>query len=126
MKDYNDIDTKKYEKNYDEASFWKKIKKSLKGAGIKVIYASLKLFFAAKDPNTPLSVKATIWGALGYFISPVDFIPDITPVAGFSDDLGVLASVLVAVSSYITPQVKDKAKVKLNEWFDSFSDDEIE
>jgi uncharacterized membrane protein YkvA (DUF1232 family) len=37
--------------------------------------------------------KAIIVGALLYFINPFDLIPDITPVLGFVDDMGVIGLV---------------------------------
>ena len=62
-------------------------------------------------------MKATILGALGYLISPIDAIPDFIPVAGFSDDLGVLAAAIAAIGFYIDDEVKNKADEKLAEWF---------
>ena len=56
-------------------------------------------------------------GALGYFISPFDAIPDMTPVIGYVDDLGVLTMALATVAAYISDDIKSKAKAKLAEWF---------
>ena len=39
-----------------------------------------------------------IYGALAYFVLPVDAVPDAIPVAGFTDDLGALAAALGTVS----------------------------
>jgi uncharacterized membrane protein YkvA (DUF1232 family) len=55
--------------------------------GREVIEKALWLYYAAQQPNTPLWAKTAIYGALGYFISPIDAIPDITPVIGYADDL---------------------------------------
>jgi uncharacterized membrane protein YkvA (DUF1232 family) len=54
---------------------------------------------------------------LGYFISPIDAIPDVIPFVGYSDDLGVLVAAVATVSTYITDDVKAKAKAKLQDWF---------
>ena len=56
-------------------------------------------------------------GALGYFISLVDAIPDITPVVGYTDDLWVLAVATVVVASHIKQEHREKAKETLNRWF---------
>ena len=50
-----------------------------------------------------------IYGALGYFISPIDVIPDFIPVVGFTDDIGVLAAAVVMAASYIDAEAKAKA-----------------
>jgi len=62
--------------------------------------------------------KAIIIGALGYLITPLDFIPDAIPLAGLGDDLGVLIYVLQKVWSNIDEETKQKAKNKLSQWFD--------
>jgi uncharacterized membrane protein YkvA (DUF1232 family) len=64
-----------------------------------------------------LKTKVSIAAALGYFILPTDAIFDLTPLIGYSDDLGVLLFVLSQVASSITPEVKEKARQKVDEWF---------
>lgn len=58
-----------------------------------------------------------IYGALAYFVLPVDAVPDAIPVAGFTDDLGALAAALGTVSMYVTNEVKKMASEKMKEWF---------
>lgn len=70
-------------------------------------------FYAATDPNTELRVRATLLGALAYFILPLDFLPDFAPLIGFSDDAAVLALALKVVADAITPAHRQKAKDKL-------------
>jgi uncharacterized membrane protein YkvA (DUF1232 family) len=94
-----------------------KIKDFALKAGKEVIEKALQLYYAAQNPSTPTWAKSVIYGALGYFISPIDAIPDIIPVVGFADDLGVLALAISSVAMYIDQGVKDKARTKLNEWF---------
>lgn len=107
----------KYEKHYNEESFWEKVKKFAVTAGGKVIYLALKLYYAAQSENTPVWAKAIVFGALGYFILPIDLIPDVVPVAGFTDDLGVLAAAVGIVAIYITNEIKAQAKLKMKDWF---------
>ena len=59
-----------------------------------------------------------IFGALAYFVAPIDAIPDVTPGIGFADDLCVLIGAVSAVAAHITPEVKDQAEKKMAEWFD--------
>jgi len=68
--------TDKYSKKYSESSFWTKIKNYAKSAGKEVIEKALILYFCLKDPDTPAWAKSVIIGTLGYFILPMDSIPD--------------------------------------------------
>ena len=112
-----EVDFKQFEKHYDESSFWEKIKKFAGKAGGKVIYAALKLYYAAQADATPGWAKGVIYGALGYFIFPIDVVPDVLPGVGFPDDLGMLLAAVGAVAIHITREVKAKAKQKMVEWF---------
>lgn len=103
--------------SYSDESFWQKIKDFAVKAGKDVIEMALTLYYAAQKPDIPFWAKTTIYAALAYFISPLDAIPDLTPVVGFSDDLGALALALATVSAYIDDEVKQKAKEKIELWF---------
>lgn len=106
-----------YEKHYNEESFWEKVKKFAVKAGGKVIYTALKLYYALQSSNTPVWAKSIIVGALGYFVLPIDLIPDVVPAVGFTDDLGVLLAAVAAVAVHITPEIKEQAKKQLRNWF---------
>lgn len=43
------------------------------------------------DKNVKWYRKSVVVAALIYFVTPVDSMPDITPIIGFLDDLGVVA-----------------------------------
>lgn len=109
--------TNEYAKDYSESGFWKKVTKYAAKAGKELITKALQLYYALQSPNTPVWAKTTIIGALGYFISPIDLIPDIVPVVGYTDDLGVLTAALFTVSSYIDDDMKKRAETKVKEWF---------
>ncbi|MCB4762274.1 MAG: DUF1232 domain-containing protein [Sulfurovum sp.] len=100
-----------------ENSFWDKTKKYAKVAGEKVLEPALKMYYASKDSDTPIWAKTTIMGALGYFISPIDVIPDITPLIGYTDDLSVLMVAIAAVADHIKKEHSEKAKETLKQWF---------
>jgi len=106
-----------YEKNYSEDGFWEKIKSAAKKAGSHAIHSALLLFYASKSPDTPTWAKTIIFGALGYFILPIDVIPDILPGMGFIDDLAMISTAVSLVAANITQDVKLKAGARMNEWF---------
>lgn len=101
----------------DEAHFWAKVGGVAKHAGYTVIEKALWLYFAARKPGVPPKARATIYGALGYLLLPADLIPDLLPFAGFSDDLGLLASAVGVVALHIDAAVKTQANAKLRAWF---------
>lgn len=108
-----------YEKAYSESGFWDKVKKFAGAAGREVIEKALQLYYAAQRPEIPGWAKSVIYGALGYFIFPADAIPDVIPAVGYADDLGVLVAAIAAVSLYINEDVREKARLKVRQWFDS-------
>lgn len=114
------IKVKKYKKYYSENDLFEKIKKYAKVAGVNIVYIGLLLFYTLENPKLPLKIKSIIMGGLGYFIFPIDLIPDLMPVVGYSDDLGVLMGVLVIAAFYIDEDVKNKAKTKLKDWFGDY------
>lgn len=106
-----------FSKEFSDDGFWNKVVKYAKTAGQEVIEKALWLYYAAQNPQTPTWAKTTIYGALGYFILPIDAIPDMLPGVGYTDDLGVIAAAITAVSMYITDEVKQQAAQKLRDWF---------
>ena len=103
--------------NFDDTSFWDKVKNFAKTAGQEVIEKALWLYYAAQQPETPMWAKAVIYSALTYFVLPVDAIPDPVPVAGYTDDLGALCAALATCAAYINNEVKALASAKLRDWF---------
>ena len=104
-------------KHYSEGGLWEKIKKYSKKAGSSAVYAVLLLYFVLQKEEVPKKNKAIIIGALGYFILPVDLIPDVALGVGYTDDIGVLLAALWQVAMYIDDDVKNQAKEKLKDWF---------
>lgn len=103
--------------SYSDDSFWSKVKGYAKVAGESVLEPALKLYYAAVDDDTPVWAKTVIYGALGYFISPVDAVPDITPIVGYTDDLGVLIAAAATTAAHIKAVHVAKAKETLKQWF---------
>src|SRR5215813_7122020 len=67
-------------------------------------------YFCAFDRSTPRRVQVALIGALAYFVLPFDFIPDMLPVIGFTDDAAVLATAIKLVAVHITPQHREAAR----------------
>ncbi len=80
--------------------FWRKLKHTASYLpGAETFLAG---FYAAVDPKTPTTAKAVLFGALGYFVVPVDFIPDIFGAMGYGDDVAVIFAAIKAVESSMT------------------------
>ena len=106
-----------YAEKYSEGSLFDKIKNTVKSAGLRLIYEALQLYYVTENPNCPMKIKAAIFAALGYFISPFDVIPDFTPFVGYSDDAGAIALALALAQFYIDDEVKQKAQNKIANLF---------
>lgn len=101
----------------DEARFGSEFLGRLKRVAKRVPFAEdlLAAWICTRDPATPRRVRLTLLAALGYFVLPVDAIPDILPFIGFTDDAAVIAAALAAVAGSITPEHREKAKRTLAE-----------
>ncbi|MFW2405219.1 MAG: YkvA family protein [Gammaproteobacteria bacterium] len=103
--------------DYSERDFWVKLARFALAAGRNVVEKALWLYYAAESPATPKWAKATVYGSLAYFILPVDVVPDILPVAGYTDDLAVLGAAVGAIAFHIDANVRAQAALTLERWF---------
>ncbi len=93
------------------------LKKVLLKAGRLVAKPALEGFELIMDTSTPPQVRISMLGALTYLIVPIDLIPDFIPAGGFSDDLVALTAVISLWQHHMTPEIKYRAKCKLDKWF---------
>jgi len=114
-----------YSKEYSDKSFWDKVKKYAKAAGLKVVYVALLLYYTLEDPDVPKKAKGIIIGALGYFILPIDLVPDAIAGLGYGDDFSLLFWALLQVAMHVRPAIKAKAREQLVNWFGEFDFDQI-
>lgn len=91
--------------------FWVKFKRVV--AKLPFAEDLLAAYYCAFDSETPRHVQVALLGALAYFILPFDFIPDVVPALGFTDDAAVLATALRMVASHITPDHRAAARAAL-------------
>lgn len=115
-------DLQKYKDKFTQQDFFDKIQRVAKRAGAKLVYVALLLYYLMQSDKVSLKDKAIIIGALGYLISPLDAVPDAIPIAGLTDDLGILLYALGKVWSSVDDDMKKQAHEKLSKWFD---DDEM-
>ncbi len=91
--------------------FWIKLKKV--AGKLPFIEDLLAAYYCAFDKQTPRHVQVALLGALAYFILPFDFIPDMMPVLGFTDDAAILATAIRLVAGNITGDHREAARAAL-------------
>jgi len=62
----------------------------------------------ARDPRTPLPLKALLGAGLAYVLVPLDIVPDAIPILGQADDLTVLLLVLDLFIANAPSEVRDE------------------
>ena len=113
----NDRALVEYEKEYSEKGLKDKIAKYGKVIGAEILYKALQLWYVLQRDDVPAGTKAIVMGALGYLIAPLDFLPDLTPILGYTDDMVAIAFALVKTQIYIDEDVKMKSKLMLSKIF---------
>ena len=106
----------RFSESYSHSSLFGKLKRVAHKAGVKVVYAVLVLYYASLDKHIPAKDRLLTIAALGYFICPIDLLPDAMP-AGFIDDFGTLGFVIRSVWRNLTPETFERAREKTREWF---------
>jgi uncharacterized membrane protein YkvA (DUF1232 family) len=96
--------------------FWLKLKRVV--ARLPFAEDLLAAYYCAFDRETPRHVQAALLGAIAYFILPFDFVPDMLPVFGFTDDAAVLATAIRLVASHITSDHRNAARAALKRAID--------
>jgi uncharacterized membrane protein YkvA (DUF1232 family) len=96
--------------------FWTKFKKVV--AKLPFAEELLAAYYCAFDRETPRHVQIALMGAIAYFILPFDFVPDVMPILGFTDDAAVLATAIRMVASHITNEHREAARAALKRGVD--------
>ena len=96
----------------DEASVLREFWRKLGRFATQIPFAEdvLTVYYCAFDRTTPTYVRVALIGALAYFIDPFDFIPDVLPIIGLTDDAAVIATATKLVYDNIKPEHRDAAK----------------
>lgn len=106
----------KYEGDCSKERLAQKIARYGKLLGAELLYKAVELWYVLQKPDVPASTKALITGALGYLIAPLDFIPDLTPALGYSDDIVAISFALLKVQGYIDEEVEEKSRKLLSKF----------
>jgi uncharacterized membrane protein YkvA (DUF1232 family) len=95
------------------ARFWPTVKKALRS--LPFIEEVVAAYYAMLDPRTPIKPRLVLIGALAYFVTPFDVVPDILLGLGFVDDASILLAALAAVRSSIRDEHREAARRALAE-----------
>jgi uncharacterized membrane protein YkvA (DUF1232 family) len=95
------------------ARFWPTVRKALRY--IPFIEEVVAAYYAMLDPRTPAKPRLILIGALAYFVTPFDIVPDILLGLGFVDDISILMAALAAVRSSIRDEHREAARRALAE-----------
>ena len=88
--------------------FWQKARQTL--GKVPFSEDAVAAFYCATDSATPLPIRATLMGALAYFILPIDAVPDILLVLGYTDDAAIIVAAFAAARMHITEAHRAKAR----------------
>ena len=91
---------------------WERLKgwaKALKNDG-------LTLWFCCKHPAMPLLPKVLALIVVGYFLSPIDLIPDFIPVLGYLDELILLPIAIYFILKIVPEPVLTDSREKAAAW----------
>jgi len=91
--------------------FWSKMKRL--AASLPFAEDLLAAYYCAFDHATPVQVKATLVGALAYFVLPFDIVPDVLPLIGFTDDAAVLITAVRIVAGHMRLEHRVAARAAL-------------
>lgn len=114
-----------YRRHFSLPRLWRSMRRLAERAGQQGVYTVLLLYYAYRRKDTPFWAKNIVLGALGYLIAPIDALPDLTPILGYTDDIGVLGFALVTISAYVNEEVKEKARGRMGKWFKKVDEEDI-
>ncbi len=100
-----------------ERGFWSKLRRHVRR--VPFVEDAAAGYYCALDPATPLQVKAVLFGALAYFVLPIDLVPDVIAWLGFTDD----AAVLYAAIRTVAPHIKNRHRAQARTAIDRLADD---
>lgn len=72
----------------------------------------LAVYFAARDPQTPLILRLFALFIAAYALSPIDLIPDFIPVLGYLDDVLIVPAGVWLIVRYLPPTILSEARIK--------------
>jgi uncharacterized membrane protein YkvA (DUF1232 family) len=82
----------------------------------------LTLWFAVRDPETPLWVKLLTLLLPAYLLSPFDLVPDFLLVLGIVDDLVVIPLGLRLILKLVPEHVRARSRVRAERFVNRIGD----
>ena len=102
-----DEDTQDRREKQVRAKFWPTLKRAVKF--VPFSRDLVAAYYCAVDPKTPTRVRGVLLAALAYFVLPIDLVPDMFVMVGFTDDVAVLAAALRMIQGHIADRHYDAA-----------------
>ena len=123
----------RYSNHYSKEGFLKKIARLTKKKSLNGVINAYILYYTISSPTTPKKVILEIVPCMGYFVLPLDLIPDILPGIGFVDDIAAFGITLNLMSGtirkllhdYATPNILLKAMESTKALFKDVPEEEI-
>ena len=75
-----------------------------------VVSRILRLWYTLRSDRTPNWAKGVVWTLLAYIIWPLDFSPDVVPLAGWVDDLLAVVAAGLTLQWYSRGEIKQRAR----------------
>ena len=88
--------------------FWRKLRRLI--GRIPFAEDLVAAYYCAVDPATPFFARATLLGAVAYFVMPLDAIPDALAIVGFTDDAAVLAAAISVAGAHVLAAHREAAR----------------
>jgi uncharacterized membrane protein YkvA (DUF1232 family) len=105
-----DLSLDGFREHYSESRFWGKVGALPRNTGRAILEKGITLFVILSDTQTPAWARLLIVGVLGYFICPLDLVPDVVPVLGYVDDLAVMTLLAVEMDRFLTPAMRKRVQ----------------
>jgi uncharacterized membrane protein YkvA (DUF1232 family) len=114
-----------FSKSHSSVSIIQALRRKISALSVPLLYGALLMLYAMKRTDTPTWAKRILTGAFVYLFAPCDAIPDLAPIVGYTDDLGVLTYGLVMVAAYVNAEVRASARSTLKEWIGVFDEAQL-
>ncbi len=106
-----DVDTQERRERRVRAKFWPTLKRAVRQ--VPFSRDLVAAYYCAIDRRTPTRVRGVLLAALAYFVMPIDFLPDMFVLVGFTDDVAVLAAAFRMIQGHITDRHYEAADLAL-------------
>lgn len=77
---------------------------------------SVTLWFAYRNPRTPILVKSLCIFVVAYALSPIDLVPDFIPILGYIDDALLLPGLIWLAVRLLPQEVIEASRLQADAW----------